>query len=245
MFNPFIANTILVWHGICAHRNAFQKLLSHFGMELLMFGIASRALACGLLFTGMAAMPAVALPVTVTDVGVNQPQIITITGPVDVTAYVGQIVLTTSLGTLAVWCIDVFHDIGLGFQDLSYVTGEIANDFNGNQLSAEQISEIAGLVVHGDALLANGGTSSDSAATQLAIWSIEYPSFGYNGASSTTISETNALIAMAPSLVGSANALISLDGTQSFAVDPIPEPASLSVLAAGIMALGSIGRRHR
>jgi hypothetical protein len=192
------------------------------------------------------ATPAAATPFTVTNVNVNLPEIITLNTPVSVTAYVGQAELTTTIGTLNVWCIDVYHDIELGAGDLPYTTGSISTDFNGSTLSTAQINEIAGLVDYGDALLAApGATSTESAGVQLAIWSVEYDNFSYSGASAATVAEANKLIALAPTLAGSANAIIGLGGTQSFAADRIPEPASLAVLGCGLMGLRLVRRRRR
>ncbi|WP_158933315.1 PEP-CTERM sorting domain-containing protein [Acidisphaera sp. S103] len=210
----------------------------------------SKSLVIGFVLGGLPmvgwATPAAATPFTVTNVDVNLPEIITLNTPVPVTAYVGQLVLTTTIGTLNVWCIDVYHDIGLGAQDLPYTTGSISTDFHGITLTTTQIDEISGLVGYGDALLAEpGATSTESAGVQLAIWSVEYDNFSYSGASAATVAEANKLIALAPTLAGSANAVIGLDGTQSFAIDQIPEPASLAVLGAGLTGIGLVRRGRR
>ena len=188
---------------------------------------------------------ACAAPFTVTDVEPDRAQIITLGGPLPapINAYVGRLDLTTSTGkTLEAWCIDLFHDVNVGAgQSLAYTTGAIRTDNHGALLSVVQREQIAGLVHQGDALLAAGGTSTNSAATQLAIWSVEYPDFTYWGAPDATRAETNRLIASAPRISGGERSLVALSGTQSFAgaVDAPPSAA----LLLGAVGLAWAGRR--
>ena len=74
--------------------------------------------------------------VTVTNVAVPNNEIVTITAPgLNVTAYTGRIQLTTSIGLLNVWCIDLYHDIGVGSVNLPYQFGTINTNFDGTTLT--------------------------------------------------------------------------------------------------------------
>ena len=193
------------------------------------------------------ATPAAAGTFTITNVQTDRTEIIALGTPLasPLTAYVGRLKLTTSTTDYFAWCVDLFHEVGIGSgQHLPYATGKVLTDGNGHTLTGTQRREIAGLIVHGDALLAApGATTSDSAATQLAIWSIEYPTLTYTGASAQTTAEAVALIALAPTLPGRADALIALGGTQGFAT-AVPEAGSLALLFGGLGLL-AWARRNR
>ncbi len=193
-----------------------------------------------------AATPAVAGPFTVTNVQTDHDQIITLDSPLfsPMQSYVGRIDLTTSTGkTLHAWCIDLFHDVYVGGnQHLAYTTGPIVDDHHGAKLTIMQRQEISGLIHREDALFALGkATSTDSAATQLAIWSIEYPTFTYSDASDATRAAANQLIAHAPRVTGGEGSLVALGGTQSFA-SAVDAPASVALLLGGLPLLWAARR---
>ncbi|HTV89171.1 MAG TPA: PEP-CTERM sorting domain-containing protein [Stellaceae bacterium] len=198
---------------------------------------------------------AMADDITVTNIAMPYEEMLTIDSPISPTqGYVGQLVLTTSTGaTIDAWCIDLFHDGSLGNQDSVYaiepiVTNNDPNYSSGTPLTTTQIDEIAGLIAYGDNLLETDATDptadpdQDSAAVQLAIWEVEYPTLSYSGASANLIDEANDIYGLAPSLMGSAVELEGLDGQQSYAT-LVPEPASMTLF--GTALLGLIGRRRR
>jgi hypothetical protein len=222
--------------------------------------------------------------ITVTNIAMPHEETLTVGNPLSPAegAYVGELVLTASTGeTIDAWCIDLFHDAYLGNQSPNFgyeiepiATNNDPNYASGNILTAAQISEIGGLVSFGNTLIANDVAANDAAATidqdsaavQLAIWSVEYGTASsplvYSNyapagpAPASLVSETTDLVdaveANPSNYPGSALEMWGEDGQQSYAVAvaapttgdaSIPEPGSLAVLSSALIVLGLL--RHR
>ena len=208
-------------------------------------------LACALaLGHGPSAWAGQAFTVTAASVTGDNVNITAPVGPVGTIA--GPITLTSSIGTLVAWCVDVYHDIvTTSGQNLSYQVGNVTtNNAPAPQaLTTSQLTTIAQLAEYGQSLVSSASATSDQlASVQLAIWSTEYSNFAYTGASGASVSAAlTASQAYAPVDAG----LIALSGTQTFVtatpavtLTAVPEPSGLATLCLAIPALALLRRRR-
>ncbi len=193
---------------------------------------------------------------------VTNEQDIHILTPNNVTGGMGQIVLHGSganLGqTLDAWCLDVYDFLT---HSGTYTVGPLTTTGSGGSnpgLSTTQISEIGSLMLKGNSLIGTG--TNVSAATQLAIWMVEY------GASLTFSGVSTSVKNLAKQYVDNVSAggiwecptctvtLLSLNGDQNLGVGAnlpggnqgsTPLPAALPLFAGGLSGFGMLAWRRK
>ena len=213
--------------------------------RLLKF-LAAGACAAAFSFTGEAS----AGTLTYTAVGITYTDQITIDYPnaAGVNTHVGMFQLTTTSGTVDVFCVDLFHDIDPSGGVYSW--GKLTND--SKTPPPPDALSLGALVARAQAFMHASTDPADvAAAIQLAIWTVEYPAFAFDEstANGQTLSYYNTYLGDVGTWPWNTayGALISVKGqtlaeTQNLVVTT-PEPSTWAMMLLGFAGLAFSGWR--
>jgi hypothetical protein len=166
--------------------------------------------------------------------------------------YTGPIVLSTSIGSLTVYCADLNHSI-YGGTTYTYAYGALTENGLGQALSQPLSNELGQIAGIGKNALAHGNDDL-AAAAQAAIWGLEYnvtPTFA--NPLGAIASDYSGLLAASYRNDGAwGEALIpvgegwpaNLSATQQMVVG-VPEPSTWAMLLLGFTGLGFAGYLSR
>lgn len=185
---------------------------------------------------------------------VTNPASIHITAPNNVSGGVGQVVLSGASGTpnagqsLAVYCMDIFtflHTSG------NYQINPLTTSGTGGSnpsLTTLQINQVGSLIVHGSALISSN--ISASAATQLAIWMVEYGSSFTFDPNSISTQVKNLALQFVANVTGSGtwaggsyNVRLLTESHNQSMVFVTPLPSTWTMMIVGLVGLFIFGYR--
>lgn len=176
-------------------------------------------------------------------------------GNTEAVGIAGQIILTTNIGLLGVWCVDLFRSISLGPVNLDYTPGAFVD--NGSSppvaptpLTAQQIDDIGKVAAYGNYVMSTSPSNAKSAAIQAAIWNIEYRTTATGSAQFMT--ELSNIMAALPTLSNPGGVeLFSKKNSQGlytsqglYQPNKVPEPSTLLIIGLALLALFGFGSRR-
>jgi len=216
------------------------------------------ALAGGLSLLSLAGAPMASASIVITNVQVPYYEGITLTatgsspaglfggiGHSEAIGIAGQIDLTTNIGILGTWCVDLFRDITLG-GSYTYTVGTLTTDNRipiPDALTPAQINRIGALAAYGNFLMSTTPTNRNSAVVQAAIWNVEYGTTATNSTDAGFAALLASVQGMSLTNPGG-NQLFSSQDSQGVYLNQglyhpnnVPEPASLALFALGLLSL--------